>query len=152
MAIIRWNPFNDLQQLQHEMNRLFDGTSRSWQPDEPTSATSWSPLADVLETEGNFVMKVELPGVDPDKVDVRLENNVLTVRGERSVDKEYKKESWLRMERPYGTFSRSFSMPGTIDEGKIKAEFKHGVLSIVLPKKEQAKPKQIAISYNNSHP
>jgi HSP20 family protein len=146
MAIVRWNPFGELRQLQQDMNRLFDGAARGWQTSEPASATSWSPLADVLETEGQFVMKVELPGVDPKKVDVLLENNVLTIRGERPLDGEYKKESWLRMERPYGAFSRSFSMPGIIEDGKVKAEFKNGVLSIVLPKKEQAKPKPITIA------
>jgi HSP20 family protein len=107
---------------------------------------AWAPPVDVYEHEGNIVLKAELPGVDPKEVDVRLENNVLTLRGERKFGSEVKRDSYHRVERSYGAFSRSFTLPSLVDQQHIKADFKDGVLQVTLPKREEAKPKQIQIS------
>ena len=145
MAITRWDPFRDLNILQDRMNRLFDDTGRTWRPDEPSATTTWSPAVDIFETAGEIVVKAELPGVDRKDISLHLENNVLTVKGERRFEKETKEENYHRVERAYGGFSRSFSIPATVDEEKIRADYKDGILKIILPKKERAKPKQIRI-------
>jgi len=148
MAIVRWEPFRDLVSLQDRMNRLFDESFRGVTRGEEDWALggSWAPAVDIFEHEGNIVLKAELPGVDAKDVDVRVENNVLTLKGERKFDAEVKKENYHRVERAYGTFSRSFTLPAVVDTVNIKAEFKEGVLRVTLPKREEAKPKQIAIS------
>jgi HSP20 family protein len=149
MAIVRWEPFRDLVSIQDRMNRLFDDAfrgARSQGSEEEWALGSWSPAVDIFEHEGAIVLKAELPGVDPADVEVRVENNVLTLRGERKVDNEVKKESYHRVERAYGTFTRSFTLPTVVDTEKIKAEYKDGVLRVTLPKREEAKPKQISIN------
>jgi len=128
------------------MNRMFDDAGRTWRTDEPAATTTWSPAVDIFETEGEIVVKAELPGMERKDIALNLENNVLTVRGERRFVKETKDDNYHRIERSYGTFSRSFSIPATVDEEKIRADYRDGVLKIVLPKKEQAKPKQIRIA------
>ena len=109
-------------------------------------ARRWAPAVDIYEQDGNIVMKAELPGVDPKDVDVRLENNTLTLSGQRRLDSEVKQENYHRVERAYGTFTRSFTLPSVVDQGHIKAEYKDGVLKVTLPKREEAKPKQINIA------
>ena len=150
MAIVRWEPFRDLVGLQERMNRIFDETfrraGRTGTDDDWSLGGSWAPAVDIYEQEGNSVLKAELPGVDPKDVDVRVENNVLTLRGERKFDNEVKRESYHRIERAYGTFTRSFTLPNMIDTDKIKAEYKESVLRMCLPQKEEARPKQISIS------
>jgi HSP20 family protein len=146
MAVVRWDPFRDLGMLQDRMNRLFDDAGRGWRSDEPAATTSWSPSVDIFETEGEIVVKAELPGMDRKDITLHLENNVLTLRGERKFEKETKEENYHRIERSYGNFSRSFSIPATVDEENIRADYKDGVLKIILPKKEQARPKQIKIA------
>jgi HSP20 family protein len=146
MAVVRWDPFRDLGLLQDRMNRMFDDAGRGWRADEPAATTTWSPSVDIFETEGEIVVKAELPGLDRKDISLHLENNVLTLRGDRKFEKETKEENYHRIERSYGNFSRSFSIPATVDEEKIRADYKDGVLHIVLPKKEQAKPKQIKIA------
>jgi HSP20 family protein len=151
MAIVRWEPFRDLVSLQERMNRLFDesfrgATTRGPSDEDWALGGSWAPAVDILEHEGNIVLKAELPGVEPKDVDIRVENNVLSLRGERKFDTEVKKESYHRVERAYGAFSRSFTLPTTVDTEHIQAEFKDGVLRVTLPKREEAKPKQISIS------
>lgn len=148
MAIIRWEPFRDLVGLQERMNRLFDESFRGFHGTEEDWALggSWAPVVDIYEHEGNIVLKAELPGVDPKDVDIRVENNVLTLRGERKLDSEVERESYHRVERSYGAFTRSFTLPNVLDTDKIKAEYKDGVLRVTLPKREEAKPKQISIS------
>ena len=146
MAVVRWDPFRDLNLLQDRMNRLFDDAGRGWRADEPAATTSWSPAVDIFETEGEIVVKAELPGMERKDITLHLENNVLSLRGERKFEKETKDENYHRIERSYGAFSRSFAIPATVDEEKIRAEYKDGVLNIVLPKKEQARPKQIKIA------
>lgn len=150
MAIVRL-PFRDLGSLQERMNRLFDESFRGIAPgpgaeEDWALGGSWAPAVDIYEQEGNIVLKAEVPGVDPKDVDILVENNVLTLRGERKFDEEVKKENYHRVERSYGTFTRSFTLPNVVDTDKIKAEHKDGVLRVTLPKKEEAKPRQIQIS------
>jgi HSP20 family protein len=125
MSLIRWDPF-----------RGFNSA---------ISTTSWNPSVDIFETENDVVVKAELPGMDPKSIDVRLENNVLLLKGERHFEKETKEENYHRVEREYGSFSRAFSLPMAVKEEKITAEYKDGILKIVLPKKEEVKPKTIRI-------
>lgn len=150
MAIVRWEPFRDLVRLQERMNRLFDESYRTpaGNEDEWSLGGSWAPAVDIYEKDGNIVLKAELPGVEPKDVDIRIENNVLTLRGHRRFDDEVAKESFHRVERVYGSFSRSFTLPNVVDQEKVKAEYRDGVLHVTLPKKEEAKPKQISIAVN----
>ena len=148
MAIVRWEPLRDLLSLQERMNRMF-GEYRgaaAGSDDEWALGGSWAPVVDIYEQGSDIVLKAELPGVDPKDVDIRLENNVLTLRGQRKLESEVKKESYHRVERSYGSFSRSFTLPSVVDQAGIKAEVKDGILKVVLPKREEAKPKQIEIS------
>lgn len=148
MAIVRWEPFRDMLSLQDRMNRLFDESFRGANrgaDDDWALGGSWAPAVDIYEQNGNIELKAELPGIDPKDVDIRVENNVLTLRGERRLDNEVKRESYHRVERAYGAFSRSFTLPTVVDTEKIQAEYKDGVLRLVLPKKEEAKPRQIQI-------
>jgi HSP20 family protein len=145
-GMVRYSPFNELDHLQKEMNRLFNGWGRGWNDGEPDNTTLWAPLVDIYENEEAVTLQAELPGVDPKSVDIRLENNVLTLRGERQFEGDREKEQVLRMERPYGTFSRAFSISAAVDDANISAKFSDGVLTITLPKKEQAKPKRIQIA------
>jgi HSP20 family protein len=131
--------------LQERMNRLFNETGRGYRGDEPSATTTWSPAVDIFETEGEIIVKAELPGIDRKDIALNLEKNVLTVKGERKFEKETKEENYHRIERAYGGFSRSFSIPATVDEERIRADYKDGVLKIALPKKDQVKPKQIKI-------
>ena len=149
MAIVRWEPFRDLVSLQDRMNRLFDDAFRGGgrtAADEDWTLGAWAPAVDIYEQDGNIVLKAELPGVNPKDVDVRVENNILTLRGERKFEGDVKKESYHRVERAYGAFTRSFTLPNVVDTAKIKAEYKDGLLRMTLPTKEEAKPKQISIS------
>jgi HSP20 family protein len=150
MAIVRWEPFRDLVGLQDRMNRLFDdsfrGLSRGTGDDDWSVGGTWAPAVDIYEQEGNIVLKAELPGIDAKEVDIHLENNILTLRGERKVDNEVKRENYHRVERAYGSFTRSFTLPTVIDQEHIKAECRDGVLKVILPKREEAKPKQITIN------
>jgi HSP20 family protein len=150
MAIVRWEPFRDLVSIQDRMNRIFDeafrGSGRAAGEEDWALGGTWAPAVDIYEHEGNLVLKAELPGIDPKDVDVRVENNVLTLYGERKFESEVKREQYHRVERAYGTFSRSFTLPNVVDTEKIKAEFKDGLLRVTLPKREEAKPKQISIA------
>ena len=148
MAVVRWDPFRELVGLQDRMNRMFDESyrTRTGTEDEWSLGGTWAPAVDIYEHEGNIVLTAELPGVDPKNVDVRVENNVLTLRGERKWDNDIKRENYHRVERAYGTFTRSFTLPNVVDTEKIKADYKEGMLRLVLPKREEAKPKQISIN------
>ena len=123
----------------------FFGPTSFWKDDDDTSMTSWTPSVDVYENEKEFTFKAELPGVELKDILVSLENNVLFIKGERHLEKETDKENYHRVERMYGKFSRSFSLPTFIDESKVTADFKNGVLKIVLPKKEHARSRGIEI-------
>jgi HSP20 family protein len=149
MTLVRWEPFHDLASFQSRMNRLFDETfrgQRGGSEDDWALGGTWAPAVDIFEHEGNIVLKAELPGVDPKDVDIRVENNVLSLRGERKFESEVNKESCHRVERAYGSFSRSFTLPNVVDTANIKADYRDGVLQVTLPQKAEAKPKQISIA------
>ena len=145
MSVVRWEPFRELMTLQDRLNRLFHET-RARNDEDWALGGSWAPAVDIYEKDGNIVLKAELPGLDPKDVDVRVENNVLTLRGERKFDNEVKRDSYHRVERAYGTFTRSFTLPNVVDTANIKADFKDGLLHVALPKKEEAKQRQIQIN------
>ena len=148
MAVVRWEPFRDLVSLQERVNQMFNESyrGRGTSEDEWSLGGSWAPAVDIYEHEGHIVLTAELPGVDPKDVDVRVENNILTLRGERKWSNDVQRESYHRVERSYGTFARSFTLPNVVDTEKIKADYKEGMLKLVLPKREEAKPKQISIN------
>ena len=148
MAVVRWEPFRDLVSLQERMNQMFNDSyrGRGTSEDDWSLGGSWAPAVDIYEHEGNIVLTAELPGVDPKEVDIRVENNILTLRGERKWNDDVQRESYHRVERAYGTFTRSFTLPNVVDTEKIKADYKEGMLKLVLPKREEAKPKQISIN------
>jgi HSP20 family protein len=146
MALTRWDPFRDLVTLQERMNRLFeDSLSRSKTTDQEMAMGAWTPAVDIFETPESVVLKADLPGIEEKDIDVRIENNVLVLRGERKFLKEAKEEDYHRIERSYGVFSRTFQLPGTIDQSHISAVHKDGVLEVHLPKREDTKPKQIKV-------
>jgi len=136
----RWEPFRDLARLQDEVTRLFE--DRAFHAGE---SVGWTPACDIYEDEEAVMLSFELAGVEPKDVDVRFENGVLTIKGERKLERDGKRENYHRIERSYGTFTRSFSLPGTLDPERIKAEAKNGVLQIALPKKAEAKPRAIQV-------
>jgi HSP20 family protein len=142
-TIARFDPFRDLAVLQDRVNRLFGD---AYGPREEGVLSNWVPAVDIFENEKKeLVLKAELPDVRKEDVSVTVENNTLTMSGERKLDTEVKKEQYHRIERSYGSFSRSFSLPATVDTSRIAADFKHGVLTIRLPFREEAKPRSIAI-------
>ena len=143
-VITRWDPFRELATLQDRMNRLFQETAGSGGT-SLTTAGAFVPPVDVYEDEQGLRLKLEVPGIDEKDFDVRIENNVLTVRGERKFEKEEKEENFRRVERSYGSFVRSFSLPTSVDTEKVSAEYKNGVLTVTLPKMEAAKPRQIKV-------
>ena len=147
MTLVRWNPIRDFSVLQSQMNRLFEDAMGTWLGESNGRGnTNWVPLADIYENDNDLIVRAELPGVDPEMVDLRVENNVLTIRGERPFEQKVEQENYHRLERSYGTFSRSFTLPATIDADKIRAEYRDGILNLTLPKSEKAKPKRIQIA------
>ena len=143
MAITRWDPFRDLMSIQNEMNRLF---GRTYGGDVgETSRGAWTPSLDVYETQEKFVITMELPGVSPDDVDISVEDSTLVVRGERKFYREQDQDSFLRIERRFGEFTRSLTLPSTADAEGIQASFDQGVLTIEVPKREEARPRKITI-------
>ncbi len=144
MAIVKYNPFRDLRAMQEQMNRLLD---MAWNREagEELREGIWQPPVDIYEDENSVVIKAEVPGVDQKEIDIRIEDNTLTIRGERKHSQEVKKENYHRVERFYGTFQRSFSLPHTINQEQVKAACEQGVLTITLPKREEKKPKQINV-------
>ncbi len=144
MAIVRWSPARDLNRMERELRRMFRDFEQS--SEEPSSVAVWTPPVDIYETDNEVVVRADLPGIDQRDLDIRLENNVLTLKGERKMEQEVKEDNYHRIESAYGTFVRSFTLPAIVEEDKIKAEYKNGVLKIVLPKKEQAKPRQIKVA------
>ena len=147
MAIVRWlDPFRDLSVIQDRMNQIFEDTlARSRGRDEGLRTGMWTPAVDIYENNDFVVVKAELPGVEKDRISVEVKEGILTLRGERGFDKDLKKESYHRIERSYGSFQRSFSLPVSVDQEKVTARFRDGVLEVQLPKKEQEKPKQIEV-------
>ena len=144
MVITRWDPFRELSTLQNRVNSLFQDYGRPSQ-DELIASGSFVPAVDVYEDEHKVTLKLEVPGVKQDDLDVQVENNTLTIRGERKFEKEEKEENFQRIERRYGSFSRSFTLPNTIDTDSVNANYENGVLKVELAKREEAKPKQIKV-------
>jgi HSP20 family protein len=144
-VLTRWDPFRELTTLQDRMNRLFQDYNTG-REDELMTTGSFVPPVDVYEDEHAITLKLEVPGVDQKDIDIRLENNTLTIRGERRFEKEEKEENFHRIERRYGSFTRSFTLPNTVDPEQVSAEFENGVLKIKLAKRAEAKPKQIKVN------
>jgi HSP20 family protein len=144
--ITRWDPFNELSSLQNRFNQLlrtpFTGMSTG---EQPLAFGNFVPPVDIYEDEHNITVEAEVPGVNQGDLDVRLENNVLTISGERKMENEQREENFHRIERGYGRFVRSFALPGTVNAEQVNADFQDGILRVTIPKKEEAKPKQIRI-------
>jgi len=141
----RWDPFRRLASLQDQVNRLFEDTVHQGRRNQADLAT-WAPAEDIYETENELVAKFDLPGVQESDIDIRVENNTLAIRGERKFEREVNEDSYLRVERAFGTFTRSFSLPNIVKVDNIRAGLESGVLTIRMPKREEARPKQIKIS------
>ncbi len=150
MAIVRWEPRRDLLTTQDRFNRLLNETFSQVFGDEGVSARAWAPAVDIFETVDNLVLKAELPGVDPKDVELRVEDSTLYLKGQRNFEHEVKEENYHRLERSYGSFSRTFAMPSGIDAGRVKAEYKDGLLTLTMPKREEAKPKTIKINVSQN--
>ncbi len=145
MAITRWDPFRDVLALQNRMNSLFQDYTRGGGEGDVVTAASFVPPVDIYEDDQKIVLKLEVPGMKLEDFDVQIENDTLSVRGERKFEKEEKEENFHRIERRYGSFFRSFALPNTVDAGKVSASYDAGVLKIALVKREESKPKQIKV-------
>src|SRR5947207_12573773 len=148
-VLTRWDPFREFSTMQDRMNRMNRLFRESYSPEGPEEAlttTSFAPPVDIYEDEHNITLKIEVPGIDEKDIDVRVENNTLTVHGERKIEKEEKEENYRRVERQYGSFVRTFTLPQTVDTDNVSATYDKGVLKISLPKKAEAKPKQIKVN------
>ncbi|MBZ5571638.1 MAG: Hsp20/alpha crystallin family protein [Acidobacteriia bacterium] len=143
-VLTRWEPFREFSTLQDRMNRLFRDSFGEGREEALTTST-FAPAVDVYEDEHNITLKVEVPGIDEKDIDVRIENNTLTVHGERKYEKEEKEENYRRVERQYGSFTRSFTLPSTVSTEDVVANYDKGVLKIKLAKKAEAKPKQVKV-------
>jgi HSP20 family protein len=147
-GIVRFDPFEDLTRLQREMNRLFDDSARG--PNrgngaEMVSSRAWAPAVDIIEDQNEIVVKAELPGVKQEDIDIQVSGDTLILRGERKFEDTQKKDNYVRVERAYGTFQRSFTIGVPIQSDRVSADYKEGVLSIHLPKSEEVKPKKVQI-------
>jgi HSP20 family protein len=143
-------PFRGVSTLQDQINRLFsDAFERT---EGESNLTAWAPAVDINENEHELVVKADLPGIDPKELDIRVENNVLTIRGERKFEKKVDQDNYLRVERTYGSFSRSFALANSVNAEGIKADYQNGVLTLLVPKREEAKPKQIKVNVGASAP
>ncbi|MGA8367286.1 MAG: Hsp20/alpha crystallin family protein [Candidatus Acidiferrales bacterium] len=147
-SILRRDAFRNLSTWQDQVNRLLLNTFPA--QSDNAALTTWAPAVDIYETENELVLKADLPDINEKDLDVRIENNMLTIHGERKFEQEVKEDNYLRMERTYGSFSRSFSLPNTVNSEAIKAEYKNGVLTVELPKRAESKPKQVKINVTNS--
>jgi HSP20 family protein len=147
MAITRWDPFREVVALQNRMNSLFREMNEG---DNPLTTASFVPAVDIYEDAKKVVLKLEVPGMEEKDLDVRVENNTLTVRGERKFEKDEKEENFHRIERRYGSFYRAFTLPTTVDTDSVKASYDAGVLKLELSKKPEAQPKQIKVNVNKT--
>lgn len=142
IGMTRWEPFRDLMTLRDEMDRMF---GRALNEGSEVTAATWAPLLDAYETDDRFVVHMDLPGLTPDDIDVTLDRNLLTIKGERRFASEVREDSYHRIERRYGTFSRTISLPSHVDGEGIQASFRDGVLEVVVPKADEAKPRKIKV-------
>ena len=144
--LTRWDPRRDLATMQDRINRFVRESYSPEGPEEALTTTNFAPPVDIYEDEHNITLKMEVPGIDEKDIDVRIENNTLIVHGERKFEKEEKEENYRRVERQYGSFTRSFTLPSAVDTGQVSANYDKGVLKISLAKKAEAKPKQIKVN------
>ena len=144
-VVTRWDPFRELNALQSRMNRLFEEQQYGRGSQEELTTGAFVPPVDIYEDEHGIQVKLEVPGIDEKDLNIKVENNILSVSGERKFENEQKEENFHRIERRYGSFARSFTLPNTVDTEKITAEYDNGVLNIHLAKREEAKPKQIKV-------
>ena len=145
-SIVRWDPFKEMSGLQDRMNRLFDDVwGRGRRGEEEFISGGWVPPVDVRETKDSLEIAAELPGIDPKNVEVAVESGILSLRGTRTFEKAAEGETYHRVERAYGAFERSFTLPGNVDAERIQATYRNGVLHLSVPKREEAKPKAISI-------
>ncbi|HUK13269.1 MAG TPA: Hsp20/alpha crystallin family protein [Thermoanaerobaculaceae bacterium] len=145
-TIVRWDPFREMHSLQDRLNRAFEDVwGRSRRPEDEFVTGSWMPPVDVRETKDALEITAELPGIEPKDVEVSVENGILTLKGSRTFEKAADGETYHRVERSYGAFERSFTLPTNVDTEKVKAVYRSGVLHLTLPKREEAKPKSISI-------
>ena len=148
MAIVRWwDSMRDISAIQEKMNQLFEDTlSRTRGREEGLGTGMWAPAVDIYETNEAVVVKAELPGLAKEQVGIEIKDGLLTLRGERKIEKDVKEENYHRIERAYGTFQRAFSLPASVDQERISATLKNGILELILPKKEQAKKRQVNVT------
>jgi HSP20 family protein len=147
-SLMQFQPFGGVSSLQEQINRLFnEGLERGT---NEANLTAWAPAVDIVETEHSLVVKADLPEIKPEELDIRVENNILTIRGERKFEQRVKEDNYLRVERAYGSFSRSFSLANTVNTEAIQADYKNGALTLTIPKREEAKPKQIKVRVEGS--
>jgi HSP20 family protein len=145
MALVRWDPFRELEDMSERLNRVFTRPALRPSGKEALTVADWMPTVDISETDAEYLIKAELPEVKKEDVKVTVEEGVLTLQGERRQEKEEKGKKYHRVERSYGSFVRSFTLPESVDEAGVKAEYKDGVLSLHLPKSEKVKPKAIDV-------
>ncbi len=153
MALIRWEPVRELSSIQNEMNRLFNTFfDTPTQANGSTALRRWVPAMDLVETTDDFVLRADLPGLSEGDVNIELEDNVLTISGERKAEHEERKEGYYRVERSSGSFSRSLTLPEGVDPDAVRASFDKGVLEVRIPKPEERKPRKVAISVGGAAP
>ena len=145
MALVRWDPFRELEDMSERLNRVFTRPALRPSGKEALTVADWMPTVDISESDAEYLIKAELPEVKKEDVKVTVEEGVLTLQGERRQEKEEKGKKYHRVERSYGSFVRSFTLPESVDEANVKAEYKDGVLSLHLPKTEKVKPKAIDV-------
>ena len=145
MAIIRWDPFRDMMTLREKMNRLFEDAAASRGDERDMISGCWSPSVDIYEKDNELILSAEIPGVEEKDVEISIEDNVLTLKGERKFEHETNEENYHRIERAYGTFVRSFTLPQYVDQENIKAAHENGLLKIHMPKKPELKPRKVKI-------
>jgi HSP20 family protein len=145
MAVVKWDPFRDLLSIQDRMNKLFEHTLSRSRVEEGIGPSTWAPAVDIFETPEAIVLKAELPGLRREDVEILICDHTLTLKGERRFTKDVQEENYLRIERAYGSFQRSFTLPTTVQEEKARAVFKDGILELTLPKTEGARPKRVII-------
>jgi HSP20 family protein len=145
MAIIRWDPFRDLLTLREKMNRLFEDVVTARGQEKEFISSTWNPAVDIYESENQLVLTAEIPGVAEKDVEIKIEDNTLSIKGERRFETETKEENYHRLERSYGSFYRTFTLPNYVDQDKIHAEHENGVLKITMPKRTDLKPRKVKI-------
>jgi len=152
MSITRYDPFRDLRNLQDEVNRLFTGNMARTFDDEGIARGAWNPHVDIYENKDHIVLEAELPGMKREDFDVSVENNVITLRGERHFEKKDESDNYHRVERAYGSFTRSFTLPNTVTAEGARADYSNGVLRVTLPKREETKARRIEIKTDAAEP